>query len=406
MDSTRTISDSNFLAGLTLWDKLIFLFNLPFLFIFIIPGNDPQHLKVIVGAIVAIAGIIITTYLSHKKKTSYTPLPERVFSGNGKESKYKNQIAFYEKEVEEEIKYLGSKKTKFLHDEKTKVTDAIDMLRNNKKWNNTQWNTFLKWSKEKTPTDDLVEDYIADMVKAGSKFAKKDAQTSVIIFGVIYAFIAGWAIAQTVITFSNTMTKVDTDENFLNYLNSLVRLQLNQQQFQDLLIFLSFYPVAIIFYHSGAIFLSSDAASMITGGVKGRSLVNFCIILSDGMIIYLMSERATSATPKSFVSLVVLLMLISIVWIIVFRYLDTRDGTVDWPIYMEWLHFDIFVLIFCLILVYAIVPFPTNVSSENLFPSQYDLVPYVSMFCVFVVFAVCNYNFAWDKIWKAFQASD
>lgn len=65
---------------MTKWDKLLFLFNLPFLVFLFGPVQQlPTYEKVLIASIIAIVGITATTIASHTLRTSYTPWAQRVW---------------------------------------------------------------------------------------------------------------------------------------------------------------------------------------------------------------------------------------------------------------------------------------------------------------------------------------
>lgn len=415
---SRKLIKGDFLSSMTKWDGLLFLFNIPFLVILFVP-NEHHTVKVIIATMVAVVGMAATTIASHTGRTSYTTRARRVWPKFSETDSKKNsifvKIPFFKKvgpcdypKCNKLREFYENTVETLINTSPTLTDNQKKMLKEKSDWNDTQMEKFIEWCDRYSTTRPIeTDDVIKDMMRA-KEVASKDSRSPILIFGVIFAFIAGWAITNAVLTFSTTM---DSDQNwhhanFLSYSLKEILLQGEPITYGNLLIFLSFFPIAIVFYHSGAIFLSSKASSLITAGDRGRTLVNFLVILFNGILLYLMSDRAAvyqQATSNQiqidnsgpFVSLVIILMIISIVWVIAFRYLDVKDTSRDYPIYMEWLHLDMFVLLFCVIFLQSGAYLITT-----------SAIPYLCMFFVFTSMAICSYIFAWAKIWGTFQATD
>lgn len=169
---------------------------------------------------------------------------------------------------------------------------------------------------------------------------------AIVFFGVVFALIISVALTNSLdIVIEALQLPADCDDCWhtdYDFLKS------NFIEYQYVIILLlCFFPLGILFYHQGIIFLSANASEELTLGNKPLIFVNFLVILLQAIVVYFLASSIGDV--NAFLSLLMFLVFIDLVWVGIFTWNDMRDAVRDAPVYLEWIVFDIVIGMFALV---------------------------------------------------------
>ena len=238
------------------------------------------------------------------------------------------------------------------------------------------------------------------------KFGEKEVGTgkAIIFFGVLFAAIAGVAVTNSIdflissmqveITgdLGGTFLETESEKAFMWDWQAVTDLQ------YMIYLFVGFFPVALIFYHQGTIFLSAEAAEYFTRGSKVVAFVNFLIMLAEAILLYLLA--GSIGDVNGFLSFTIALMALDAIWVVFFTYNDLQDRIRDSPVYLEWIALDLVVIFFALIFMNSAALDP-HTSGED-FSYMTHVFPFLLLLIVLIGRTVADYTFGWSNFWALF----
>jgi len=220
---------------------------------------------------------------------------------------------------------------------------------------------------------------------------------AILFFGVVFALIIGTALTNSLDIVIETMQYplvgdgYHTDFDFLksNY----------SEYLYVIILLLCFFPLGILFYHQGVIFLSANASEELTLGNKPLIFVNFIVILIQGIIVYFLASSIGDV--NAFLSLVMLLVFVDAVWVSIFTWNDLRDEVRDSPVYLEWIIFDIIIGLFAwaFSVYYASTPDPAAYGEGG-------WIFFLLLLIAFSTRAVVDYTYGWKNFWSKFADAE
>jgi len=181
-------------------------------------------------------------------------------------------------------------------------------------------------------------------------------------------------------------------------------LKSNYIQYTYLIILLlCFFPLGILFYHQGVIFLSTKASEELTLGNKPLIFMNFIVILIQAIVVYFLA--ASIGDVNAFLSLVMLLVFIDAVWVLIFTINDMRDEVRDSPVYLEWIIFDIIIGMFAYAfsIYYTAAP-EIGMIADDAWMSNIGF--FVLLLIAFSTRAIVDYTYGWKNFWSKFADAE
>ncbi len=232
-------------------------------------------------------------------------------------------------------------------------------------------------------------------------FQKKNTGKAILFFGVVFALIISTALLNSLDIVIEAMQLPDPCDFDNCWHTDWEFLWSNYENYQYvILLFLCFFPLGILFYHQGSIFLSERAAAELTLGNKPLIFVNFLFLLLQAIVVYFLASSIGDV--NAFLSLLMLLVTIDLVWVVVFTWNDMRDSVRDSPVYLEWIVLDIIIGMFAysFSLNYALVPEIFGDGWEG------NMLIFVMLLAVLLTRAGVDYSYAWKNFWSLFADAE
>lgn len=211
-----------------------------------------------------------------------------------------------------------------------------------------------------------------------------------LIFATLYGLVAAIAITNALdlfmndelTTFHSPFTEIE--KNFANTdsIQDLFYLLISQEFF----LLASFFVIGTLFYHCGLVFFTEEASHMLH---KHRSAVRVAIssllLFVCGIMLYFAAGVVNSLLQFSV--WIWVLLIIDLVWIFFNSNTDLRG-------YMHWIHFDLIIFIFLLVIL---------IGSPSQDYTNYYLYHFLIL-AVFLYRTVLDYKLSW-KFFGQFKIS-
>ena len=225
---------------------------------------------------------------------------------------------------------------------------------------------------------------------------------AIIFFGVVFALIIGTALTNSLDIVIETMQLPENCDDCFHVEWFFLKSNYSDYQYVIILL-LCFFPLGILFYHQGVIFLSANASEELTLGNKPLIFVNFIVILIQGIVVYFLA--ASIGDVNAFLSLVMLLVFVDAVWVSIFTWNDLRDEVRDSPVYLEWIIFDIIIGLFAwaFSIYYASSPDP-DIYGELGWMQNTGI--FMMLLIAFSTRAIVDYTYGWKNFWSKFADAE
>lgn len=222
---------------------------------------------------------------------------------------------------------------------------------------------------------------------------------AIVFFGVVFALIISTALLNSLdIVIEAIQLPEDCDDCWHTDWDFL---KINFEEFQYvIMLLLCFFPLGILFYHQGVIFLSANAAEELTLGNKPLIFVNFIFILLQAIVVYFLASSIGDV--NAFLSLVMVLVFFDAIWVLVFTWNDMRDSVRDAPVYLEWIIFDIIIGLFVWV-------FAMNYASTGDTYAEGWSQNFLIFFLLLVAFttrSIVDYTYGWKNFWSKFADAE
>ncbi|AFS81050.1 hypothetical protein NKOR_05835 [Candidatus Nitrosopumilus koreensis AR1] len=255
--------------------------------------------------------------------------------------------------------------------------------------------TEVAWNKNRTirAVHGIVKSFgFPEGVKAGK---------AIVFFGVVFALIISVALTNSLDIVIDTLQLPANCGEFGAddcYHADYYFLKSNFIDYQYMIILLlCFFPLGILFYHQGVIFLSANASEELTLGNKPLIFVNFLVILLQAIVVYFLA--ASIGDVNAFLSFLMVLVFIDAAWVTIFTWNDMRDEVRDAPVYLEWIVFDIiigmFAWIFSIHYAYVSPAYVDDGWTQN-------LSIFLMLLIALATRAAVDYSYGWKNFWSKF----
>ncbi len=176
-------------------------------------------------------------------------------------------------------------------------------------------------------------------------FKKKPTGNAILFFGIVFALIISTALLNSLDIVIETMQLAENCEIDNCWHTEWEFLKSNIGKYQYVfMLFLCFFPLGILFYHQGTIFLSERASEELTLGNKPLVFVNFLFLLVQAVTVYFLASSIGDV--NAFLSILIVLVSIDAIWVVIFTWNDMKDAVRDAPVFLEWIVFDIIIGMF------------------------------------------------------------
>lgn len=234
---------------------------------------------------------------------------------------------------------------------------------------------------------------------------------AIVFFGIVFGLIISVALTNSLDIVIETLQLPEGCDEFSEIANNIISkdcfhsdfdfLKSNIAEYQYMIILLlCFFPLGILFYHQGIIFLSAKAAEELTLGNKPLIFVNFIVILLQAIIVYFLASSIGDV--NSFLSLVMVLVFVDAIWVTVFTWNDMRDEVRDAPVYLEWILFDIIIGMFAWIFSIYYTAIPDTYAEDSL----QTLPIFLTLLIAFTTRAAVDYSYGWKNFWSKFADAE
>ncbi len=203
-----------------------------------------------------------------------------------------------------------------------------------------------------------------------------------VIFSAVFGIIAAFAITEILSAVIANDAAITPNFSDTHSLGDLVKFLWHEQ----VILVISFFPIGILFYHCGIVFLSTEAAELIAISRKKTTVFFSSLILFlEGIVLLLVSHSSSSLSQFSL--WIFILMALDISWVL----FNLRAGFA--PLF-QWLHFDGAMLFFALTII--LLP---EYKMDNTGSQIANVIWYVLI--VFTVRTFYDYHSGW-KFWTKF----
>jgi hypothetical protein len=162
------------------------------------------------------------------------------------------------------------------------------------------------------------------------KQRKKGTPRITFFFGLLYIVVAGLAITEGLSQF------IDSS------LDKILLVQLsNIEVFNSLALLVSFFAVAVLFFHGGITFLATPAANTLTKESGVAILGIFIVLFTEAIIIFFMGSNVNSTSDV--LKLLAALMIIDISFNLIYTRAFPR------LVFFQWFYLDLFTVIFVIV---------------------------------------------------------
>jgi hypothetical protein len=183
-----------------------------------------------------------------------------------------------------------------------------------------------------------------------------------LFFGMIYVFVAAFAITRSIEAFSDEM-------------KSILSQDMANLDLKAVLLLLSFFVTAVAFFHAGITFLATDALEYLTEGEPSMVFPNFVLLFFEAVLIFFMAVNLDNTA--NFLKLIIALLVTDIVWIII--YIRHRE-----VVLIEWLHMNVLTTMFLIVAL----------------PTSNTIVTDILIFVILASRTICDYVFGWPRIYN------
>jgi hypothetical protein len=254
-------------------------------------------------------------------------------------------------------------------------------------------------------------------------FDNRSVKNFALIFSTIFAIVAGVAITHSLEKFNEVLSNNSLNEFNINstslsqnriseenILNPFLKLKFSLDIIHTLIL-ISFFIIAIPFYHSAAIFLSNkDLLYGIQGELK-TIIFHFIILFLEVILLFFMAMNVNviylPITSNNighifqgnilFVFSLIMMMIAEVFWILIDPHL--RKETI---IPYRWAYVNLFTILF---LFWFLVSFGDTdlkvISNQTIL--QY-VIAYAALLCIFTLRTIINYFIGWNNIFiKGFE---
>lgn len=219
------------------------------------------------------------------------------------------------------------------------------------------------------------------------------------IFSAVFGIIAALSITDILTALMTSSTS--NISVFFSNIHSLDDLSLFLQN-EQIVLTISFFPIGILFYHCGIVFLTTEARERI----EEHKIIGFfssLIIFVEGIILLFVAHSSLYASQ--FALWMFILMALDVFWVSINI---TAKGT---PTF-QWLHLDSAMLLFTLTIISlpitsidtGCIPIGNTDCSKVPLDNHVDLV-YWFILAVFTLRTIYDYNAGW-KFWTKFIPKD
>ena len=243
-----------------------------------------------------------------------------------------------------------------------------------------------------------------------------------VVFGAIFGIIAGLAITQSLDLFNDTSNEIDDFGSATpTKLNSTKALQDNFEldksnlypyglklKFINTLVLISFFIVAIPFYHTAVTFLSVKQLIFSKGREQGASIFHFITLLVEVSILFLMAANvdvlgiipADSPNPSleeksTFIILTIVMISIDIMWTLIDILLKNKEIPEEWI----YINLNTILFLFCLLAYTNNSIFNISYSKLDEYINEYIIV-YTTLLVILFLRAILNYYVGWNNIYR------
>ncbi|MGI0011746.1 MAG: hypothetical protein ACREAE_10145 [Nitrosopumilaceae archaeon] len=236
-----------------------------------------------------------------------------------------------------------------------------------------------KKKKEEQKNEDKKNEKTKDRPSRNSQFR---------IFAAVFGFIAALSMTNTLETFdSENYTCIGIDNTEFSCLDYPSNFEELPEFFisPQIMLVASFFSIGILMYHCGIMFLSTHAAYQIA---KGHPIVTFfssLLIFLEGIVLFVAASAVTNISQYALWMFFLIALDIGWVLLNLFKRLEQL---------FQWLHLDLAMMIFLLILVMS-MPKTTDIEFAGV------AFEYWALLVVFVFRTVTDYHMGW-KYWSIF----
>ena len=241
---------------------------------------------------------------------------------------------------------------------------------------------------------------------------KKGTGKAIVFFGIVFALIISTALLNSLDIVIETLQIPEDCGYIVNgaledcYHAGYEFFGSNANgEYQFLIIlFLCFFPLGILFYHQGTIFLSAKAAEELTLGNKPLIFMNFIVILIQAVVVYFLASSIGDV--NAFLTLLGILVTIDAIWVSIFTWNDMRDAVRDSPVYLEWIIFDIIIGMFALVFLTYYSSTAATWATEAGITWEQNWPIFVMLLLVLITRAGVDYSYAWKNFWSMFADAE
>jgi hypothetical protein len=243
-----------------------------------------------------------------------------------------------------------------------------------------------------------------------------------VVFGAIFAIIAGLAITQSLGLFNETLNEIDDfGSTATTKLNSTKALQDNFEleksnlslhglklKFINTLVLISFFIIAIPFYHTAVTFLSVKPLIFSKGREQGASIFHFIILLVEVSILFLMAANvdileiipSDSTNPSleeksTFIILTIVMISIESMWTLIDILLKNKEIPQEWI----YINLNTILFLFCVLAYTNNAIFNISYTKFDEYINEYFMV-YTTLIVVLFLRTILNYYAGWNNIYR------